>query len=184
MVIDESVVKKVLASYEDLKVDIQRKQKLLYNELSNEDSCIAEIAYKKISYDKIGGSSNNVNDLSEIINQHQKLLRERGIEVREALVTLIKRQEIYQRIWCCYNLLDLEAYQILTKLYVNNQLYASVEVESGLSHKTFENRRKQAIQDIIRLCQGTLTNEEIMSIKIKPVVPSKEIGFIQLSFDI
>lgn len=184
MLADESLVKKVLANYEDLKLDVQRKLKLLYKEIENEDSCIPEVAYKKISYDKIGGSSNTINDLSDIVEQHQRLVRQRGLEVREAMVTLMKREDTYHRIWSCYNLLESDAYTILRKLYVDNELYATVEHDSGLSHKTFEYRRKQAIKDIIRLWKGTLTNEEIMRIKLRTEEPTSDNEFVQISFDI
>lgn len=184
MLIDDKLAKMVLANYEDLKHDIQKKLKLLYKEIESEDSCLAEVAYKKICYDKIGGSSKAINDLTEVVDQHQRLVRNRGIEVRKAMLTLMKREDTYRRIWSCYNLLEPDAYNILTRLYVENELYVTVEEESGLSHKTFEYRRKQAMKDIISLCNSTLANEEIMRIRLKTKEASCDDVFIQISFDI
>lgn len=183
--VDEALVKKVLSNYEKLKVEVRHKLKIFYKELEDEDDgLLSEVTYKKISYDKIGSSSNTINDLSSIVENHQRLARKRSKEVREIMSDLMKQQEMYQRIWSCFNMLDTEAYETLTRLYINNELYASVEIDSGLSHRSFEKRRKQAIEDIIRLYHGELTNDEIMRIKLNVVEPTVENNFVQISFDI
>lgn len=183
--VDEALVKKVLSNYEKLKIEVKHKLKIFYEELADEDdSLLSEVAYKKINYDKIGGSSNNINDLSSVIENHQRLVRERGKEVRKIMSELMKQQEMYHRIWSCFNLLDTDAYETLTRLYRNNELYVTVESDSGLSHRSFEKRRKQAIEDIIRLYHGELTNDEIMRIKLNIVEPTVENNFVQISFDI
>ena len=167
--------------------DIVQKKLLIYQEeLRRKRTYYDEVAYKSINISCIGSQSGNHKDLADALLRHEVIQRTRELEIKEEMNNLMNKLEMYYKIWDCFNQLEGTAYQILYELYVEKKLYTATEIDSGLSHKTFEQKRKNAIGDIIRLYyleswkkQGNSTIHLKKERKKKKVEPKEE--FKQLS---
>lgn len=67
--------------------------------------------------------------------------------------------------YLCFQSLTGEEYNIINRIYVKGELYKSVEKDSGLNHRVFEERRKQAILDIQQLYESDLSNKQIVNLR-------------------
>ena len=70
--------------------------------------------------------------------------------------------EQINRIWICYQMLRGMPYHIVTRLYVNRELYRIVETESRMNHRAFETMRKNALESIKANYESEETTMELI----------------------
>lgn len=91
--------------------------------------------------------------------QYGRYLERHNKEIQTIFDKLVKEEEIIQRVWTCFYALDEPYYSILYALYVEQQLYKTVEAEYRWSHRIFERDRKKGIM-LIQQTYYDLYNED------------------------
>ena len=112
---------------------------------------------------KFLGAGTQKNDLTEIMIRHERLQRQREIEIREEIFRLTEEEEVINRIRVCYQALRGKEYGFLRELYVRGHPYKVVEKNSGVSHGTFERIRKSGIRKIQQMYASNFSNQEIIA---------------------
>ena len=163
--INEQYVKKVLSRRTELLDDIHNRIIAIHNEIITEDNLIESVSLKKCAFNSPGSSSGMKQDLTKAVLLHERLSREREIESRVAIYQLTEEEESINRIMVCYNSLRGKPRDYLEQLYVKKQPYKAVELESGVSHKTFERYRQKGIREILRLYKSNFSNLKIATLK-------------------
>ena len=97
--------------------------------------------------------------------KYQKMVRNREKELTAEILILTADAEGVHRLYLCLQSLTGEGYNIIYRLYVKGDLYRQVEEEMGLNHRIFEEKRKQAIEEIQRLYESDLTNAQIVRMR-------------------
>lgn len=187
--IDEKYIKKVLPKYRDLIRGIHHRMIELYEHMDVADELIKEVAYKSITYDRIGGSSGDKADLTNVMVKHETLARNRSKDVRTEMWRLTEEEETIDRIWCCYKAINGDGFDYITQLYVDGKPYKEVEKNSGTSHKTFEKTRSQAMKDMLTLYNSRFTNGEIVArgskrIKVHISTSTEKMDYEQLEMEL
>lgn len=157
---EEDVKRALRNGFEELE-EIHKRILALYDELVNTKSLIQSIALKSPQFGNTGGGSLQ-RDLTEIMLKHEKLTRQREIEIREELRSLTEEEETVNRIKVCFEELRGKEYSYLYELYVRCNPYKVVERESGVSHRTFEKVRRSGIRKIIQLYESNYCNQDII----------------------
>ena len=134
----------------------------LYRELHSTDSLIRSISVKSIEYDRVGSSNSTKKDMTDLMLEHECAARQREIEIREEMRQLSLDQEMINRIRVCFQTLRGQEYEFLKELYIHGYPYKFVEKHSGVSHRTFEKIRKQAIKKIIKMYQSSSSNIDLI----------------------
>lgn len=140
----------------------------LYAEMEKEDDLEQIISLKSFQYSE-GTRQKEMNDLSDVLEKVKKMQREKTLDIRAEFQTLIEENERINRLMICYRALstiNFVGHEIVRKMYLEAMTYEAVEMESGLSHKTFETKRKQAMNTIKMLFESDYTNNQILT-KIK-----------------
>ena len=144
--------------------EIHKRILILHEELSNTVSMIQSAAMKSPRYGNVGGGAGTQkNDLTEIMIRHERLQRQREIEIREEIFRLTEEEEVINRIRVCYQALRGKEYGFLRELYVRGHPYKVVEKNSGVSHGTFERIRKSGIRKIQQMYASNFSNQEIIA---------------------
>lgn len=162
--ISEDYIKRVLQTHQERRGEIHKRLMAIYDELQDTDSLLRSVSIKKIEWDRIGHQQGGTSDLTDIMLRHQQVARENGIELRQEMIRLTEEEELNNRIWVCFNSISGKGHDYLKYLYVKGYPYKAVEQESGVSHKTFEKTRQDAIKQIQRLCESDLNNIEIINL--------------------
>lgn len=147
--VSDTVIKDVLRAKEKKIANIHEKMIYLYKELQSADDVLDTAALPAIRTDGMPGGKGRHQDLGDVLLNYRKQLYERNLEARNIMWRLTEEEAMISRIWACFCALDDPFYGILQQLYVENKLYQAVEMESGMSHKTFEKHRRTGI-DLIR----------------------------------
>ena len=144
--VSDSLIKDILRSKEQKIANIHEKMQYLYKEMQNTGEILHATALPATRIDGMSGSKGNHYDLGDVLLNYKKRLYERSLETRKLMWRLSDEEEMISRIWACFCALDDPFYNILHQLYVESRLYSAVEMESGMSHKTFEKNRKIGIR--------------------------------------
>ena len=162
-IVEEDVKNALKEDFAELE-EIHRRILTLHDELTNINSMIQSVALKSPKYGSIGsGGGTKKADLTEIMIKHERLQRQREIEIRDAIFHLTEEEEQIHRIRVCYQTLRGKQYRYLQELYVLGRQYKEVERDSGVSHAAFERTRKSGIKKIIQLYASNFSNQEIIA---------------------
>ncbi len=185
--ITEQFIKQVLSEREKMQCMIHERIKSLFSELHNTDERIRSVSLGCMDGSGEYAGSRNHYDLGDILLKEAKLYKEQEREIREILQGFTEDLEAINRVWICFQMLDNQPYEILYRLYVKRDLYRVVEAKMGLNHRIFEEMRKRAVQDILKMYESDISNVEIIRCRWKQEKKKrKQIkqGFEQLSFDL
>lgn len=157
---EEDVKRALKNEFKELE-EIHNRILALYDELMNAKSLIQSIVLKSPQLGNVGEGGFQ-RDLTEIMLKHERLTRQREIEIREELRSLTEEEETVNRIKVCFEELRGKEYSYLYELYVKCNPYKAVERESGVSHRTFEKIRQSGIRKIIQLYESSYCNQDII----------------------
>lgn len=164
-------VKHVLGNKKEIVTYGRKRIKELYEELNNTDLSVCEAAYVKVLNDQPKVSSRtNENDISDVLLKQKKIYQEQARDLRFEIIRILDEEESIHRIWVCFDALNNPGRKYLEELYVEKNLYRYVEEKSGVSHRSFEQTRSQAMKKLISLYYSSLTNKEI----IQGIYPDKK----------
>ena len=165
MKVDSEKIKEVLRHHNELTqqlhyqiIDIQKK----IEEVKKQSIEVA--AYPHIDF-SARGKGGVKKDLADVYLKYQKMIRNREKELTAEILILTADAEGIHRLYLCFRSLTGEGYNIIYRLYVKGDLYRQVEEEMGLNHRIFEEKRKQAIEEIQRLYESDLTNAQIVRMR-------------------
>lgn len=159
--ITEKDIKTILEQREDMISTIHARIEYLQKDMSQTSDIIEAVSLRSKALSDMPKGGSGHKDLFTEYEKYHSLLDKRYHEYAVGIHQLILQEERIERVWLCFSALDSDAFNILHKLYVERELYQTVEKESGLTHPIFEKKRKRAIQDIIRLYYSYMTNERI-----------------------
>lgn len=159
---DARYVKKVLAGYEKRLMEIERRMEELYRMQNDTDELIRSLS---VQMDDFSGNNPKLKDVSSLLLRHKHLTEERQKEIQCEMWRLMEEEETIKRIWACYRALEGEEFWIIRELYAQDQLYAAVEKQSGMSHGKFEKKRSDAMKRIQKLYNSSLDNVSIIARK-------------------
>ena len=163
-------VKYVLGHKKEILLAGREIIKLLYEELNRSDFSVREVAYVKLLNEQSSTSiCGKKRDMSDVLIRQKKIYQRQMQDLRSEMMYILDEEEVVNRIWICFSVLENPGKKYLEELYVYNNLYRYVENQSGVSHRTFELRRSQAMKRLMSLYYSRLTNKEI----IQGVQPSK-----------
>ena len=133
-------------------IDIQKK----IEEVKKQSIEVA--AYPHIDF-SARGKGGVKKDLADVYLKYQKMVRNREKELTAEILILTADAEGVHRLYLCFQSLTGEGYNIIYRLYEKG------EEEMGLNHRIFEEKRKQAIEEIQRLYESDLTNAQIVRMR-------------------
>ena len=158
---DEETVKDILRSYPEKTKNIRQKMLSLYAETESE-KVLSAAALPAVNISGMPGAKGNHKDLGDVLLSYQRQLWRRNEEIREMMWQLTQEDEMNRRVWACFHILSDPYYSILHALYVENQLYAAVEMHFDMSHKTFEKYRRDGINLLIKFYESEETIPDLM----------------------
>lgn len=150
-ILDEAAVKDILQNREKKIENIHKKMLSLYQELGRNDEVLETVAYPKSELKGMPGGKGNHKDLGDVLFQYNHQLCNRNEEIRKIMWELVEEEDSISRLWACFYALNDPFYSILNALYVENQLYQTVENNFDMSHKTFEKYRQRGMELLLRL---------------------------------
>lgn len=145
-ILDEAAVKDILQNREKKIENIHKKMLSLYQELGRNDEVLETVAYPKSELKGMPGGKGNHKDLGDVLLQYNHQICNRNEEIRKIMWELVEEEDSISRLWACFYALNDPYYSILSALYVENQLYQTVENSFEMSHKTFEKYRQRGIE--------------------------------------
>lgn len=169
--VTEKDIKKILEQREDMISAIHARLEYLNRDVSQTSDIIEAVSLRSKALSDMPKGGGGHKDLFTEYEKYHSLLDKRYHEYAVGIHQLILQEERIERVWICFNALSSDAYKILYSLYVEKELYQTVESESGLTHPIFEKKRKRAMQDIIRLYNSTLDNKCIFEIPEEDTIP-------------
>lgn len=158
---DEETIKDILRNYPEKINSIREKMLSLYNETEPEE-VLSAVALRSVNMGSMSGAKGSHKDLGDVLESYQKQMWKRNEEIREMMWQLSEEEAMVRRVWACFHVLDNPYYDILRDLYVNNELYATVESSYKMSHKTFEKYRADGIRLLIRFYDSQETIPDLM----------------------
>ena len=161
--ISEAAVKDILRNREKKINNIHKKMYALHKELGSTDDVLETAALPAIKSDGMPGARGTHQDLSDVYLSYQKQLISRNEEIRKIMWSLVEEEERISRVWACFYALDDPYYSILNSIYVENQLYQTVENDFEMSHKTFEKNRQHAVSLIIKFFESGESIADLMN---------------------
>lgn len=185
LAISEKDVIEILRFKQALLDAIPEKLYTIRCDISNTDDIIEMISLSCKTISDMPKGTGGHNDLSEVYERCQNKLRERNQEFIKIINDLINRKEQIHRVWSCFMALNEPYYSILHRRYVQNELYDTVQKESGFSMQVFEKYRKRAISSIIDLYNSDASESELQRmgnvVKDEPVIHHGKESSEQLS---
>lgn len=160
--ITSDFVKMVLRTHKERLFQIHKRILELYEEMQDTDSMIRSMSTSS-KLGKIGGGKTSSQDLGDLLIRHHKLLKQKSEELRAELFKLSEEEETINRVWICFRALTGQEQAYLQSLYVEGKTYKEAELESRVSHRTFEITRKNGIKRILKMYQSSLNNQEILA---------------------
>lgn len=151
--ITENEVKKILKNKETMINSLRGKFFSVRHDLMQQREVI-EMVCLSSPISGVAGPKGSHKDLTDVYEKYQDTLTRRRIEYKALLRQLVRQEERINRVWEAFLALEEPYYGILNALYVHNRLYSDVESCSGLSHRIFEEKRKEGIRQIIRLFES------------------------------
>lgn len=164
MKVDSEKIKEVLRHHNELTQQIHNQVIDIRKKIDEVEQQSLEMAsYPKIDLSATGSGSGIHKDLADVYLNYQRLVKTQERELTDEMLTLIASARGIHRLYLCFQSLPGDEYNIIYQLYVQGKLYKAVEEETGLNHRRFEEKRKQAIRDIQQLYESDLTNAQIVS---------------------
>ncbi len=160
--ITDEFVKNVLRTHKERLFQIHKRILELYEEMQNTDALIRSMSTSS-KLGKIGGGKTGNQDLGDFLIRHHKLLKQQSEELRAELFKLSEEEETINRVWSCFRALTGQEQEYLQSLYVEGKTYKETELESGVSHRTFEITRRNGIKRILKMYQSSWNNREILA---------------------
>lgn len=188
--INEEYIKKVLGEHAALLKNIHKRILDMYGELSDTDGLIESVSIKKIEWDKEGSGQGGIKkDLLDVMLMHQRLAKEREIELRTEMYRLTEEEESINRIWVCFHALRGREFAFLDRLYVQQVPYKAVQAESGVSHRTFEKIRSSGLKKVRQMYESEISNLQIINLSGRKTEKAhlqkeKKCGYEQLRLDV
>lgn len=162
--ITEKIIKEILSKRENMISSIHARIQYLSKDISQTSDIIEAVSLRSKALSDMPRGGGGHKDLFAEYEKYQQLLDHRYSEYSVGIRQLRLQEERIERVWLCFNALDTDAYTILYRLYVNKELYQTVERESGLTHPVFEKLRKRAMLDIMRLYNSELEDRYIFEV--------------------
>ena len=164
--IETEEIKNSLKHYSGLSAEIHRQIMQLKKDLDDvEIQALEMAAYPKTDLAEKGGSRGIHKDLTDVYLRYQSIVLGRQQDLLDEITYFTEKSENLHRLYLCSQAISGDGYEIISRLYFNNEKYKVVEMESGLSHRIFEQKRQQAIRDIQRLYESDLTNRQILEMQ-------------------
>ena len=163
--ITEDDIKYLLKNRKEILVQDRIRIKEIYTELSEEDSIEQMLSIPSYDFCTKVQSERTKQDLGNVLEHIQHMQRSKSLELRVELWGLSNEIEKINRLYICYQALsriNIQEFMIIKKMYVQNMGYYPVEMESGLSHKTFEKKRQSGIAQIKLWYESDYDNASII----------------------
>lgn len=157
-------VKQILKNRMQMLASIHTRLDYLHDDTVQTADIIETVSLRSKTLSDMPKGGGGHKDLFAEYEKYHALLEKRYRECAEGIHELVLYEECIERTWLCFQALESEAYTLLHRLYVQNELYSTVEADSRLAHAAFEKRRKRAIADIIRLYESEVENDSIFRI--------------------
>ena len=145
----EDRVKNILRFRNSKLKNIHQKMISLYEDANDTDSVLETVALPAQNISGMPGARGEHKDLGNVLISYQNELYRRNAEIREMMWALSQEEQLINRVWACFHVLEEPYYDILRRLYVVGELYQTVEHESGLTHSYFDKKRMEGLQLII-----------------------------------
>lgn len=164
--ISEERIKDILKDYDGMLRTIDIKMQNLYENLmpsGETDAVIKEAAIPPVNMSGMPGAHKH-KDLTDVLVKVQRMEYEREREFRAIMWALSEEKEEICRVWGCFQAVGNPYYTILLRLYVQHELYETVNKELDMSQKTFEYYRRDGIAFIKRFYESGKPIPDIMRI--------------------
>ena len=165
LVITEDDVKRILQSKDTYLNSIYEKMDTIHKEMNRTDDLMKMVSLRRSNLSDMPKGKNGHNDLSAVYEKYITALEKRDTEYADFFESLQLEELSIQRVWLCFQALNEPYYGILKRLYVDGELYATVESESGVSIRVFEERRKTAIRMIMELYASDQTEANLIMLR-------------------
>lgn len=152
--LNETEIKEILRNREKKIESIHKKMFSLYREMEHTDEIIESVAFPSTNYSGLPGGKGGHKDLGDVLLKYNRQLYNRNEEIRRIMWELVEEEDSISRLWACFYALGDPYYSILNALYVENQLYQTVEANFDVSHKTFEKYRQKGIELLLRFYES------------------------------
>lgn len=146
----ETEIKDILRHREKKIAGIHQKMFSMYRELENTDSLLESLAFPAVKITEMPAGKGSHKDLGDVLISYNRRIYTREEEIRKIMWELTEEEESICRLWMCFQKLGNPYYSILHELYVENQLYQTVENGFGKAHKTFEKYRKRGMEQLMQ----------------------------------
>jgi len=160
--VNEEMVKDILRNRDKKIGNIHQKMLALYQELEAAGNMQARDILPAIRMDGTPGQKGGHKGLGGVLLGYQWQQYKRSTEIRRMMWALSEQKETVNRVWACFYALEDPYYSILQAIYVENQLYQTVEDSYEFSHKTFEKHRQHGIELVIRFYESGEDIAELM----------------------
>ena len=165
LIINEDDVKRILQSKDTYLSSIYEKMDAIHKEMNRTDDLMKMVSLRRSNLSDMPKGKNGHNDLSAVYEKYINALERRDTEYADFFESLQREELSIQRVWLCFQALNEPYYGILKRLYVDGELYATVESESGVSIRAFEERRKKAICMIMELYASDQTEANLIMLR-------------------
>ena len=119
--------------------------------MEKNDDILESVAYPSTGISGRPSGKGGHKDLGDVLVRYNRQLCNRNEEIRKIMWELVEEEDSISRVWACFYALNDPYYSILYALYVENQLYQTVEDSFDVSHKTFEKYRQRGMELLLRL---------------------------------
>ena len=145
MQLTDEKIKDILRNREKKIQSIHMRMNILYEE-TTDDAMLKDAALPSSKvYGSISANNGSKRDLADILESVEKRKLHRNKEIREIMWQLSELENEINRVWNCFVALEDPYFTILLSLYVKGEKYEIVEKNFGMSHKSFEKYRSEAM---------------------------------------
>lgn len=153
-------VKFILKNLDPILNQLHHRYLLIQDEVGKVDHRLLETK----AYAQRTKKNNVTTDLLQVYLDYQKALEIELKNYAEESRTLLEMEQAVARINLCFHALSFAAYEIIEKLYVQNMPYKVVEAEYNKGHRSFEELRQQALEDILQMYNSNASNSNLTRI--------------------
>ena len=150
----ELEVKKILKNKDAMIGNVHNRMHQIRLALHNGYEIMDVVRLPSPKVDDMPGRKGDYKGLEEVYIQYEEVLSMRNQEYKSLFRELIKEEERIHRVWEAFLALDEPYSSIINDLYVSKVKYKAVEQEYGLSHRVFEEARKEGIDKIIEMVES------------------------------
>lgn len=149
----------------------------LYDDLKDIDNSVEMMqaaAFPKESLTGMPGKKGEHHDIGDVYLRYLRSMYDRNEELRKMMWYLSDEEDSIQRLWTCFYALPDPFYTIIKHLYVDKELYQTVEKEFEWSHRTFERYRRDAMELLIKLYHSEMSVSQLIAQSNKETVEVKK----------